>query len=84
MMEKYGWMACSFKALSAVFQSYGIDGRVVMKSCVQRSPVYGSKKSASARLEGWPLAEQGTILPIELLGLVKKQTGVSIFLMKCI
>ena len=41
------------------------------------------KKSASARL-GWPLAEQGTILPIELLGLMKKQTGVSISLMKCI
>ena len=36
-----GWMTCNFMSVSTVFQSYGDDGQMIMKGCVQRNPVYG-------------------------------------------
>ena len=36
-----GWMTCDFTSFSTVFQSYQDDERLIMKGCVQWSPVYG-------------------------------------------
>ena len=35
------WMTCDVTSFSTVFQSYQDDGRMIMKDCVQRNPVYG-------------------------------------------
>ena len=42
-----GWMTCDFTSFSTVFQSYQDDGRLIMKSCVQWSSVYGCEDFAS-------------------------------------
>ena len=36
-----GWMTCDFTSFSTVFQPYQDDERLIMKGCVQWSPVYG-------------------------------------------
>ena len=36
-----GWMICDFTCFCTVFRSYQDDGRMIMKDCVQRNPVYG-------------------------------------------
>ena len=36
-----GCMTYDFTSFSTVFQSYQDDGRLIMKGCVQWSPVYG-------------------------------------------
>ena len=34
------WMICDFTSFSTVFETYQDDGRMIMKGCVQRNPVY--------------------------------------------
>ena len=36
-----GWVTCEFTSFSTVFRSYQDDERLIMKGCVQWSPVYG-------------------------------------------
>ena len=36
-------MTCDFTSFSTVFQSYQDDGQMIMKGCVQWSPVYRLK-----------------------------------------
>ena len=35
-----GWMTCNFTSFSTVFRSYKDDGRMIMKSRMQRFPIY--------------------------------------------
>ena len=49
--SKDGWMTCYFTAFSTVFQSYQAVGWMIMKGCVQRSPVYAWKDLCLKR--GW-------------------------------
>ena len=41
-----GWMICDFTPFSTVFQSYQDNGPMIIKGCVQWSPVYGSENFA--------------------------------------
>ena len=34
-----GWMTCDFTSFSTVFQSYQVNGRLIMKGCVHWSSV---------------------------------------------
>ena len=40
ILDDGGWTDCQLKSLSAVFQSYQDDVRVMMKGCVQKKPIY--------------------------------------------
>ena len=41
LLFRMGWMICDFTSFSTGFQSYQDDGRLILKSCVQWSSVYG-------------------------------------------
>ena len=34
------WIICGFTPFSTVLKSYQDDGRMIMKGCVQKNPVY--------------------------------------------
>ena len=44
-------MTCDFTSFSTVFQSYQVDGRMIMKCCLQWNPFTVEKISPRAGLE---------------------------------
>lgn len=62
--------ALRFYVFSTVFRSYQDNGMVLMKSCVQRNPVYDWKDlNLQQESNLGPLDQPASILPTELPGL---------------
>ena len=69
-----GWMFCNVRTSFLIaFQSYQDDRKVIMKSFMQRNPIYGEDFHLQRESNWAPLDQQASSLPAELPGPPKRK-----------